>query len=175
MWTCRKHLEGKRKQSGRKLYMGDSCPFRHCEAALGSERVCRLWIQGCCFRNDCKFRHMKIEKKRSAVRCYWENQPGGCQKPHCRFLHLKERGGNGPTVPPSNEADTSGLPLTSGLAESLENQTEVEKAPDRGDIPTSSHGPAAQKCKQSEEEEDKAEELQGATAELHRGGERTLL
>ncbi|XP_048813902.1 zinc finger CCCH domain-containing protein 11A-like isoform X2 [Lagopus muta] len=137
---------------------GDSCPFRHCEAALGSERVCRLWIQGCCFRNDCKFRHMKIEKKRSAVRCYWENQPGGCQKPHCRFLHLKERGGNGPTVPPSN-ADTSGLPLTSGLAESLENQTEVEKAPDRGDIPTSSHGPAAQKCKQSEEEEDKAEEL----------------
>ena len=30
------------------------------------------------------------------------------------------------------EADTSGLPLNSGLAESLGNQTEVEKAPERG-------------------------------------------
>ncbi|XP_048817609.1 zinc finger CCCH domain-containing protein 11A-like isoform X1 [Lagopus muta] len=139
---------------------GDRCPFRHCEAALGSERVCRLWIQGCCFRNDCKFRHMKIEKQRSAVPCYWENQPGGCQKAHCRFLHLKERGGNGPTVPPSDEADTS-LPLNSGPAESLENQTEVEEAAEGGDIPSSSHGPAAQKRKRcdEEEEDDKAEEL----------------
>ncbi|POI19152.1 hypothetical protein CIB84_016866 [Bambusicola thoracicus] len=39
---------------------GDSCPFRHCEAALGSERVCRLWVGGWCFRNNCKFRHMRI-------------------------------------------------------------------------------------------------------------------
>lgn len=31
-----------------------------------------------------------------------------------------------------SEADTSGLPLKSGLAESLGNQTEVEKAPKRG-------------------------------------------
>ncbi|XP_019476133.1 zinc finger CCCH domain-containing protein 11A-like [Meleagris gallopavo] len=130
---------------------GDSCPFRHCEAALGSERVCRLWVQGCCFRNDCKFRHMKIDKKRSEIPCYWENQPGGCQKAHCPFLHLKECGGNAPTVPPSNEADPSGLPLNSGLAESLENQTEVEEAPETVDIPASSHGPAATKRKRSEE------------------------
>lgn len=39
---------------------GDSCPFRHCEAAIGSEIVCTLWQEGRCFRNTCKFRHMEI-------------------------------------------------------------------------------------------------------------------
>ena len=41
------------------------------------------------------------QKRRSEIPCYWENQPGGCQKAHCAFLHLKERGGNGLAVPPS--------------------------------------------------------------------------
>ncbi|XP_019466950.1 zinc finger CCCH domain-containing protein 11A-like [Meleagris gallopavo] len=139
-------------------FKGDSCAFRHCEAALGSEQVCRQWMEGRCSSSDCKFRHMKIDKKRSEIPCYWENQPGGCQKAHCPFLHQKERGGNAPTVPPSNEADTSGLPLNSGLAESLGNQTEVEKAPERVDIPASSHGPAAQKRKRCDEK-GKAREL----------------
>ncbi|XP_040539735.1 zinc finger CCCH domain-containing protein 11A-like isoform X4 [Gallus gallus] len=80
---------------------GDSCPFRHCEAALGSEQVCRLWVEGRCSSGNCKFRHMRIDKKRSEIPCYWEDQPGGCQKAHCAFLHLKERGGNGLAVPPS--------------------------------------------------------------------------
>ncbi|XP_040503694.1 zinc finger CCCH domain-containing protein 11A-like isoform X1 [Gallus gallus] len=111
---------------------GDSCPFRHCAAALGGERVCRLWMAGCCFSSNCKFRHMRIDKRRSEIPCYWENQPGGCQKAHCAFLHLKERGGNGLAVPPSQKADASGLPPKSGLAESLGNQTELEKAPRRG-------------------------------------------
>lgn len=42
------------------LLQGDSCPFRHCEAAIGSEIVCTLWQEGRCFRNTCKFRHMEI-------------------------------------------------------------------------------------------------------------------
>ncbi|XP_046783526.1 zinc finger CCCH domain-containing protein 11A-like [Gallus gallus] len=109
---------------------GDSCPFRHCEAALGSEQVCRLWVEGRCSSGNCKFRHMRIDKKRSEIPCYWEDQPGGCQKAHCAFLHLKERGGNGLAVPPSQKADASGLPPKSGLAGSLGKKP--GKAPKRG-------------------------------------------
>ncbi|XP_035218809.1 zinc finger CCCH domain-containing protein 11A-like, partial [Stegodyphus dumicola] len=28
---------------------------------------------------------------RATIPCYWENQPGGCRKPHCVFLHQKVR------------------------------------------------------------------------------------
>jgi len=85
-----------------------------------------------------------------------------------------------------SEADTSGLPLKSGLAESLGNQTEVEKAPKRGTDTkqasgfddtvfllrfsncsflgpfsawSSSHGLAGQKCKRSEEKKGNAKQL----------------
>ncbi|XP_061075428.1 zinc finger CCCH domain-containing protein 11A isoform X1 [Conger conger] len=80
---------------------GDSCPFRHCEAAMGSETVCNLWQENRCFRKVCKFRHMEIKKKRNAIACYWENQPAGCQKPHCAFHHEKPRMIDGVFVPPS--------------------------------------------------------------------------
>ncbi|XP_067288543.1 zinc finger CCCH domain-containing protein 11A [Pseudorasbora parva] len=70
---------------------GDNCPFRHCEAAMGSESVCSLWQEQRCFRNICKFRHMEIKKNRKEIACYWENQPAGCQKPHCAFHHEKPR------------------------------------------------------------------------------------
>ncbi|XP_013122462.1 zinc finger CCCH domain-containing protein 11A [Oreochromis niloticus] len=70
---------------------GDSCPFRHCEAAMGNETICSLWQEGRCFRAVCKFRHMKITKNRKEIPCYWENQPAGCQKPHCAFYHEKPR------------------------------------------------------------------------------------
>ncbi|XP_072571889.1 zinc finger CCCH domain-containing protein 11A-like isoform X2 [Paramormyrops kingsleyae] len=80
---------------------GDSCPFRHCEAAMGSETVCNLWQENRCFRKICKFRHMEIKKKRSEIPCYWENQPAGCQKPHCAFHHEKPRFIDGVYVPPS--------------------------------------------------------------------------
>ncbi|XP_058647935.1 zinc finger CCCH domain-containing protein 11A isoform X2 [Onychostoma macrolepis] len=70
---------------------GDSCPFRHCEAAMGSETVCTLWQEQKCFRNVCKFRHMEIKKNRKEIACYWENQSAGCQKPHCAFHHEKPR------------------------------------------------------------------------------------
>ncbi|NXG31660.1 ZC11A protein, partial [Dromaius novaehollandiae] len=80
---------------------GDSCPFRHCEAALGNETVCTLWQEGRCFRNICRFRHMEIDKKRSEIPCYWENQPVGCQKSNCAFHHTKGRYVDGLFLPPS--------------------------------------------------------------------------
>ncbi|XP_075869335.1 zinc finger CCCH domain-containing protein 11A isoform X2 [Nelusetta ayraudi] len=70
---------------------GDSCPFRHCPAALGNEIVCNLWQEGHCFRTACKFRHMEITKNRKEIPCYWESQSAGCQKPHCAFMHEKAR------------------------------------------------------------------------------------
>ncbi|KAM9362121.1 zinc finger CCCH domain-containing protein 11A isoform 2-T2 [Symphorus nematophorus] len=79
---------------------GDSCPFRHCEAAMGNETVCNLWQEGRCFRTVCKFRHMKITKNRKEIPCYWENQAAGCQKPHCAFFHEKPRFIEGVFVPP---------------------------------------------------------------------------
>ncbi|NWH69289.1 ZC11A protein, partial [Piaya cayana] len=80
---------------------GDSCAFRHCEAALGNETVCTLWQEGRCFRNVCRFRHMEIDKKRSEIPCYWENQPMGCQKSNCAFHHTKGRYVDGLFLPPS--------------------------------------------------------------------------
>ncbi|KAM6041288.1 zinc finger CCCH domain-containing protein 11A isoform 3-T12 [Theristicus caerulescens] len=80
---------------------GDSCSFRHCEAALGNETVCTLWQEGRCFRNICRFRHMEIDKKRSEIPCYWENQPVGCQKANCAFHHTKGRYVDGLFLPPS--------------------------------------------------------------------------
>nr|XP_033774074.1 zinc finger CCCH domain-containing protein 11A [Geotrypetes seraphini]XP_033774076.1 zinc finger CCCH domain-containing protein 11A [Geotrypetes seraphini] len=80
---------------------GDSCPFRHCEAALGNETVCSLWEEGRCFRQVCKFRHMKIDKKRSEIPCYWENQLSGCQKANCAFHHTRGRYVDGVFLPPS--------------------------------------------------------------------------
>ncbi|KAM9595618.1 zinc finger CCCH domain-containing protein 11A-like [Morphnus guianensis] len=80
---------------------GDSCSFRHCEAALGNERVCRLWQEGRCFRTTCRFRHMEVEKKRSEIPCYWENQPAGYQKSNCAFRHTKGRYVDGRFFPPS--------------------------------------------------------------------------
>nr|CAH10530.1 hypothetical protein [Homo sapiens] len=80
---------------------GDSCPFRHCEAAIGNETVCTLWQEGRCFRQVCRFRHMEIDKKRSEIPCYWENQPTGCQKLNCAFHHNRGRYVDGLFLPPS--------------------------------------------------------------------------
>ncbi|XP_078500801.1 zinc finger CCCH domain-containing protein 11A-like isoform X2 [Lissotriton helveticus] len=80
---------------------GDSCAFRHCEAAIGNESVCTLWQEGRCFRQVCKYRHMEIDKKRSEIPCYWENQLSGCQKANCAFYHTKGRFVDGIFFPPS--------------------------------------------------------------------------
>lgn len=86
---------------------GDSCPFRHCAAAMGNETVCNLWQEGRCFRTVCKFRHMEITKNRKEIPCYWENQAAGCQKPHCAFFHEKPRYIDGMCVPPNKSLTKS--------------------------------------------------------------------
>jgi len=32
-----------------------------------------------------------LQKNRKLIPCYWENQPGGCRKPHCSFQHKNPR------------------------------------------------------------------------------------
>ncbi|XP_042114091.1 zinc finger CCCH domain-containing protein 11A isoform X2 [Peromyscus maniculatus bairdii] len=90
---------------------GDSCPFRHCEAALGNETVCTLWQEGRCFRQVCRYRHMEIDKKRSEIPCYWENQPVGCQKLNCAFHHNRGRYVDGLFLPPSRTVLPTGPEL----------------------------------------------------------------
>uniref|UniRef100_T1IXU7 C3H1-type domain-containing protein n=1 Tax=Strigamia maritima TaxID=126957 RepID=T1IXU7_STRMM len=68
---------------------GDSCGFRHCAAALGTEDVCPDWQVAKCTNLNCPLRHMESQKKRETIPCYWERQPGGCRKPHCVFKHSR--------------------------------------------------------------------------------------
>lgn len=84
---------------------GDNCSFRHCEAALGCETVCVFWKSGSCVRPDCRFRHAILRPSdppsdRSRTLCYFESQPGGCQKSNCPFRHRKQqqRAENGETI-----------------------------------------------------------------------------
>ncbi|XP_039652794.1 zinc finger CCCH domain-containing protein 11A [Perca fluviatilis] len=107
---------------------GDSCPFRHCEAAMGSEIVCNLWQEGRCFRTVCKFRHMEITKNRKEISCYWENQAAGCQKPHCAFFHEKPRYIDGIFVPPDK-----------GLSRKEEQPHEEPSPPPAAPLPTAAN------------------------------------
>ncbi|XP_068622976.1 uncharacterized protein [Battus philenor] len=66
---------------------GDNCIFRHEPSALGCETMCTAWQQGKCMDKRCKLRHMELRKNRKQIPCYWENQPGGCRKKHCPFMH----------------------------------------------------------------------------------------
>lgn len=66
---------------------GDNCVFRHEPSALGCETMCTAWQQGKCLDKRCKLRHMELRKNRKQIPCYWENQPGGCRKIHCPFMH----------------------------------------------------------------------------------------
>ncbi|XP_020313418.2 zinc finger CCCH domain-containing protein 11A-like [Oncorhynchus kisutch] len=68
---------------------GDSCPFRHCEAAKGSNFVCSLWQERRCSQQVSMFCHMQIKVNRKEIACYFETQPAGCQKQHCAFHHDK--------------------------------------------------------------------------------------
>ncbi|GBN06060.1 hypothetical protein AVEN_141322-1 [Araneus ventricosus] len=68
----------------------------------------------------------------SMIPCYWENQPGGCRKPHCMFLHQKLR--NGIQV----VKDTPGLILpTSGGKTSPKHPdlNEISNVPNKVSLP----------------------------------------
>ncbi|XP_027631832.1 zinc finger CCCH domain-containing protein 11A isoform X2 [Tupaia chinensis] len=149
---------------------GDSCPFRHCEAAPGNETVCTLWQEGRCFRQVCRFRHMEIDKKRSEIPCYWENQPMGCQKLNCAFHHNRGRYVDGlflppsktvlPTVPESPEEDVKASQLTvqqnklsvqSNPSPQLRSVMKVESSEN---VPSPTHPPVVINAADDDEDDD---------------------
>ncbi|XP_054159041.1 zinc finger CCCH domain-containing protein 11B-like [Oppia nitens] len=100
---------------------GDDCPYRHCEAALGSEITCTHWQNGKCMRAaTCMYRHMESRINRSSIACYWETQPSGCRKPHCVFMHKKPR-----LVTMDDETKTDGIirPITNSTTTGLADNT----------------------------------------------------
>lgn len=149
---------------------GDSCPFRHCEAALGNETVCTLWQEGRCFRQVCRFRHMEIDKKRSEIPCYWENQPVGCQKLNCAFHHNRGRYVDGlflppsktvlPTVPetPEEEVKASQLPVQQNKLSVQSNPSpqlrSVMKVESSENVPSPTHPPVVINAADDDEDDD---------------------
>ncbi|XP_071993404.1 zinc finger CCCH domain-containing protein 11A isoform X4 [Engystomops pustulosus] len=145
---------------------GDSCTFRHCEAAIGNETVCNLWQEGRCFRQICKFRHMEIDKKRSEIPCYWENQMTGCQKANCAFHHTKGRFVEGSYFPP-NKAISKPEPCEAEVQTSLKSPAlaKISAAPTpqlRGvkkieateNVPSPTHPPVVINAADDDEDDD---------------------
>lgn len=149
---------------------GDNCPFRHCEAALGNETVCTLWQEGRCFRQVCRFRHMEIDKKRSEIPCYWENQPMGCQKLNCAFHHTRSRYVDGlflppsktvlPTVPESQEEEVKASQLTvqqnklSAQSNPSPQLRSVMKVESSENVPSPTHPPVVINAADDDEDDD---------------------
>ncbi|XP_006887956.1 PREDICTED: zinc finger CCCH domain-containing protein 11A [Elephantulus edwardii] len=173
---------------------GESCPFRHCEAALGNETVCTLWQEGRCFRQVCRFRHMEIDKKRSEIPCYWENQPLGCQKLNCAFHHNRGRYVDGlflppsktvlPTVPetPDEEAKASQLTVQQNKLSAQSNPSpqlrSVMKVESSENVPSPTHPPVVINAADDDEDDDDQFSEEGdetktpilqATPEVHNG------
>ncbi|CAB3232165.1 unnamed protein product [Arctia plantaginis] len=108
---------------------GDNCVFRHEPSALGCETMCSAWQQGKCLDKRCKLRHMELRKNRKQIPCYWENQPGGCRKIHCPFMHKNPEArtdGIAPSQPPQPQSVPTSInvpeqvpeqpPMNSGVA-----------------------------------------------------------
>ncbi|KAI5639806.1 zinc-finger containing family domain-containing protein [Phthorimaea operculella] len=118
-WAVEQTMESPRKFNDCYFYYystctkGDNCVFRHEPSALGCETMCSLWQQGKCLDKRCKLRHMELRKNRKQIPCYWENQPGGCRKKHCPFMHKNPEArtdGIAPAQPqPNPEARTDGI------------------------------------------------------------------
>ncbi|XP_014023264.2 zinc finger CCCH domain-containing protein 11A isoform X2 [Salmo salar] len=144
------------------VLLGDRCPFRHCDAAKGSEVVCSLWQESRCFRQVCKFRHMEIKKNRKEMACYWENQPAGCQKPHCAFHHEKPHFIDGQYVPPNKsfalkeeeEPHEDPLPPVSAPIPVNPQLRGVIKAETQENVPSPTHPPVVINPADDDEDED---------------------
>lgn len=90
---------------------GDSCPFRHCEAAKATDITCTFWRQKTCTKPFCSFRHsegVSQNKNRAEIPCYWETQPVGCTKTACPFKHQNPRSET-PTTSTSDEVLAPGV------------------------------------------------------------------
>ncbi|XP_028170871.1 uncharacterized protein LOC114360370 isoform X2 [Ostrinia furnacalis] len=98
---------------------GDNCVFRHEPSALGCETMCTAWQQGKCLDKRCKLRHMELRKNRKQIPCYWENQPGGCRKKHCPFMH-KNPDARTDGIAPSQPAPPVPVNAASSLPEGVE-------------------------------------------------------
>ncbi|KAJ2887211.1 hypothetical protein H4R27_000007 [Coemansia aciculifera] len=73
---------------------GDQCPFRHSEAAKGTEEVCSDYAQtGQCPASDCGKRHTEVSsrstKPPSEVACRNEENGGTCTRSGCIFKHVR--------------------------------------------------------------------------------------
>uniref|UniRef100_A0A8C7JI96 C3H1-type domain-containing protein n=1 Tax=Oncorhynchus kisutch TaxID=8019 RepID=A0A8C7JI96_ONCKI len=161
---------------------GDSCPFRHCEAAMGSEVVCSLWQESRCFRQVCKFRHMEIKKNRKEIACYWENQPAGCQKPHCAFHHEKPRLIDGQYVPPNkssalkeeeepHEDSLPPVPIPSPANPQLRG---VIKAETQENVPSPTHPPVVINPADDEDEDEDDQLSEGEDSRSGSDGSRVV-
>ncbi|KAK0162722.1 hypothetical protein PV327_006477 [Microctonus hyperodae] len=106
---------------------GDSCGFRHEPSALGCEVMCSYWQQGNCLNEHCNFRHMELKKDRKSIACYWENQRGGCKKPHCPFLHSLERAASNETTINNPNKPTSELPSSKPVNQEWSNRQDDGK------------------------------------------------
>nr|CAD7458556.1 unnamed protein product [Timema tahoe] len=102
---------------------GDGCMFRHEPSALGCETMCSFWQQGKCLNTHCNFRHMELRKNRKMIPCYWENQPTGCRKQHCPFLHKSPR--EAPASPADHDRSKD-LVVESGSYEESMGNTDLD-------------------------------------------------
>ncbi|KAJ2056130.1 hypothetical protein GGI17_006342 [Coemansia sp. S146] len=73
---------------------GDQCPFRHSEAAKGTEEICSDYAQtGQCPASDCGKRHTEVSsrstKPPSEVACRNEENGGTCTRSGCIFKHVR--------------------------------------------------------------------------------------
>lgn len=75
------------------------CSFRHQPGAKNND-VCPDWIKGTCVKPTCVLRHHMIDVNRAKVPCYWDQQPNGCLKSNCQFLHSKSTIAAIPTAAP---------------------------------------------------------------------------
>lgn len=65
---------------------GDSCIYRHCNAAKSNTTLCPEWANTKKCKIDCPMRHSfyHIQKKEY---CYFETTEQGCTKPNCEYKH----------------------------------------------------------------------------------------
>ncbi|XP_053463659.1 zinc finger CCCH domain-containing protein 11A isoform X2 [Nycticebus coucang] len=113
---------------------------------------------------------MEIDKKRSEIPCYWENQPMGCQKLNCAFHHNRGRYVDGlflppsktvlPTVPESPEEEVKASQLTvqqnklsvqSNPSPQLRSVMKVESSEN---VPSPTHPPVVINAADDDEDDD---------------------
>ncbi|XP_041969171.1 zinc finger CCCH domain-containing protein 11B-like [Aricia agestis] len=119
---------------------GDNCVFRHEPLALGCETMCAAWQQGKCMDRRCKLRHMELRKNRKQIPCYWENQPSGCRKKYCPFLHKNRHASDmrADEVTPANTVPNT----TAQPASSVPDSTTAEQPALSTVVPTPVPAPA---------------------------------